>query len=470
MRKVTVLTAVLLIISFRSLAAVINVPSQYSTIQAAINASVNGDTVLVEPGTYNENINFRGKRIVLTSRFFLTLDPATINSTIINGGSPLHPDTASCVIISSGEDSTTVLQGFTLTGGTGTLWDDEHAPGNRFREGGGLLIQYSKPVIQNNIIRNNFATNLSGAVGAGGGGIRMGDSYPRFYNNIIMQNQARYGPGIVLNYSGGVFKNNIICFNSGGINYNGGGAFWILSSSTAGPIVIENNSIINNSCTSGCGGISIQVSVVTIRNNIIRGNFSTNSNQIDLLGGTVNASFNNIQGGYAGTGNINADPLYADSNYVLQPGSPCIDKGDSSVIYNDVADPNNPSAAKYPSRGGLRNDMGAYGGPLTRILTNQLIGINEPGLNIPEGFVLEQNYPNPFNPSTVISYSLPVNGFIELKIFDILGNEITVLENGFKQAGNHSVNFNASGLSSGIYFYTLKSGEFTLTKKMMLLK
>lgn len=469
MVKFIIFTAVLLIFSIKTFSTIINVPSQFSSIQAAINSSVNGDTVLVEPGTYNENINFRGKKIVLTSRYYLTLDPATINTTIIYGGLPSHPDTASCVIISSGEDSTTVLQGFTLTGGKGTLWDDEHAVGNRYREGGGILIQYSKPIIQNNIIRDNEAINSTGGVSAGGGGVRMGDSNPKFYNNIIMSNKGIYGPGVVMNYSGGVFKNNIVCFNTGGSAYNGGSGFWILSNSAAGPRVLENNTIINNTASVGTGGVLCMSTNITIRNNIIRGNVSPGNLQVQ--GASIGqVTYCDVQGGFNGAGNLDADPMFADSNYVLQPGSPCVDKGDSSAIYNDIADPNNPSIAKFPSRGGLRNDMGAYGGPLTKLLTNQLIGINEPGVNIPQGFTLEQNYPNPFNPSTVISYNLPLSGAVELKIYDIIGNEITVLENGFKQAGEHSVNFSAGGLSSGIYFYTLKSGEFTLTKKMMLIK
>jgi hypothetical protein len=450
-----------------SFSTIIGVPSQYSTIQAAINSSVNGDTVLVEPGTYFENINFRGKKIVLTSRFYLTQDPATINSTIINGSTPSHPDTASCVIISTGADSTTVLQGFTLTGGTGTKWDDEHSPGNRFREGGGLLIQYSSPVIQNNIIRNNQAINNSGAVSAGGGGIRMGDSNPKVINNIIMQNQGLYGPGIVLNFSAGIFKNNIICLNSGATSYGGGGGFWILGTSPLGPRIIENNTILNNSAISGCGGIQIQISTVTIRNNIIRGNTPLSSLQIQG-GGTI--SYCNIEGTYPGPGNININPLFADSNYILQTTSPCVDAGDSNTIYNDPADPNNPVLAEYPSRGALRNDMGAYGGPLRRILTDQLIGIFGITDEIPNGFVLSQNYPNPFNPATKISFSIPVSGAVSLTVFDITGKEVKELFSGYKPAGTHTVNFDGVDYPSGIYFCRLTSEGYSITRKMMLIK
>lgn len=88
----------------------------------------------------------------------------------------------------------------------------------------------------------------------------------------------------------------------------------------------------------------------------------------------------------------------------------------------------------------------------------------------PDNFSLEQNYPNPFNPSTVISYQMPVNGNVVLKIYDVLGNEVTTLVNEFKEAGKHSIEFDASDLGSGIYFYTITAVNFTSTKKMTLIK
>jgi len=83
---------------------------------------------------------------------------------------------------------------------------------------------------------------------------------------------------------------------------------------------------------------------------------------------------------------------------------------------------------------------------------------------------LEQNYPNPFNPSTVISYQLPVTSKVVLKVYDVLGNEVATLVNEEKSSGNYEVEFNASGLTSGIYFYQLQAGSFVETKKMVLLK
>tara|TARA_Y100001935_G_scaffold223573_1_gene199125 strand:- start:23709 stop:26729 length:3021 start_codon:yes stop_codon:yes gene_type:complete len=89
---------------------------------------------------------------------------------------------------------------------------------------------------------------------------------------------------------------------------------------------------------------------------------------------------------------------------------------------------------------------------------------------LPTHIVLNQNYPNPFNPSTNISYQLPEHGRVRLTVFDALGREIATLVNGLQNAGNHSVTFDASGLSSGIYFYRLETGNFSTIKKMMLIK
>ena len=81
-----------------------------------------------------------------------------------------------------------------------------------------------------------------------------------------------------------------------------------------------------------------------------------------------------------------------------------------------------------------------------------------------------QNYPNPFNPSTLISYQLPASMYVTLKIFDILGREIKTLVNEQQNAGKHSVQFNASNLSSGVYFYRIEAGQNTDIKKLLLIK
>jgi len=97
-------------------------------------------------------------------------------------------------------------------------------------------------------------------------------------------------------------------------------------------------------------------------------------------------------------------------------------------------------------------------------------GVGNPDGSSPSIFRLNQNYPNPFNPSTTISYQLPIAGQASLKVFDVLGNEVALLINEEKPAGSYEVNFNASKLSSGFYFYKLQAGSFVETKKMILLK
>jgi hypothetical protein len=96
--------------------------------------------------------------------------------------------------------------------------------------------------------------------------------------------------------------------------------------------------------------------------------------------------------------------------------------------------------------------------------------VNNLPTDIPTEYMVEQNYPNPFNPSTEIRYQIPENGHVKLEIFDILGNLVTTLVDQELNAGYHSYNWNASGLSSGVYLYRITSGKFVATKKLMLMK
>jgi len=89
---------------------------------------------------------------------------------------------------------------------------------------------------------------------------------------------------------------------------------------------------------------------------------------------------------------------------------------------------------------------------------------------LPQEFQLQQNYPNPFNPSTVITYSIAKAGNVTLKVYNMLGQDVATLVNGYQAANTYKVNFNASGLSSGVYFYKLTSGNNEIIKKMVLMK
>jgi len=99
-----------------------------------------------------------------------------------------------------------------------------------------------------------------------------------------------------------------------------------------------------------------------------------------------------------------------------------------------------------------------------------LLGI-DPYINtVPSGYSLKQNYPNPFNPTTTISFDLPKDQTVTLKVYDMLGNEVKTMVEGYHRAGTYNMSFDASGFASGIYFYTLKTDSFTETKKMILVK
>ncbi len=96
--------------------------------------------------------------------------------------------------------------------------------------------------------------------------------------------------------------------------------------------------------------------------------------------------------------------------------------------------------------------------------------VREIGGNVPGTFELAQNYPNPFNPSTVINYSIPELAKVSIKVYNMLGEEVASLVNLEQSAGNYEVDFNAANLSSGVYFYSIRAGQFSVTKKMMLIK
>jgi hypothetical protein len=337
------------------------VPSQYTTIQSAIDASVTGDTVLVSQGTYVENISFKGKRIVVASNYLTTQSTNDIFATVIDGSNPPNPDTASVVRFINGEDSTSVLQGFTITKGSGTKWRDEHGAGT-YREGGGIICAFSTPTIKNNLIINNSAINASGISGAGGGGLRCGDGYVHLYDNVIMLNVGRdYGGGLVLNYCGVDMKNNIVALNRGAAIYGGGGV-WINGNPSSGkPHVLENIVVTGNASGSSGGGLMMEDGTAIVRNSILWGNIAGSGVQIGSAGGTATVSYSDVQSGVSGVGNFNQYPLFADSSLYLLSGSPCIDAGDTSAVYND---PSSGGLAVFPSMGSPRNDVGGYGGLL----------------------------------------------------------------------------------------------------------
>ncbi len=145
--------------------------------------------------------------------------------------------------------------------------------------------------------------------------------------------------------------------------------------------------------------------------------------------------------------------------------------GESIQIGEDITAP--ISNRSYEGLGGsyapYRN--GSTNDPMIRaVVKNPSVGVVNNNTGIPERFSLSQNYPNPFNPATMINFSIPVNSFVRLSVYDILGREIQQLVNNDLTPGSYSVDFNASALTSGVYFYTLTTNGFTDTKRMLLVK
>ncbi|MBD3225008.1 MAG: T9SS type A sorting domain-containing protein [Caldithrix sp.] len=206
--------------SFEILANILYVPNDYSTIQEAIDNSFTGDTVLVSTGTYIENIDYKGKDIIVGSYYLQTGNEEIIFQTIIES------DRGSVVTFKSGESNNAILCGFTITEGTGTVLSTPE--GNRIF-GGGIFISKSSPTIKNNYIVNNDM--ISG--GNRGGGISIKDSAnPLIYRNTITDNDII---GILT-----------------WVNYFGGG-IWIDSKSNPiiGGSIHNSNNIYGNTADNG---------------------------------------------------------------------------------------------------------------------------------------------------------------------------------------------------------------------------
>jgi len=243
---------------FIASAQIIHVPDDQSTIQAGINAASTGDTVLVDTGTYYENINFYGKAITVASNFILDGDTNNINNTIIDGSQPSNPDFASVVSFTTGEDTTSIINGFTITGGTGLL--DASIPA---RLGGGIIcINAGAKIIHNKIIGNEVDHQAY----AVGGGIActmyLQSKWIVIAHNVIADNYNNTINSYAL--GGGIFIGQATGYDielSARVSYN----------------TIENNSCYSDQSRADGAGVRIEGSdgvttILSFTNNLVKNN------------------------------------------------------------------------------------------------------------------------------------------------------------------------------------------------------
>jgi poly(3-hydroxybutyrate) depolymerase len=413
LRFLTVIQLILLCNTITS-AGVINVPEDHTTIQAGIDASADGDTVLVAPGEYFENINFKGKAIFLSSHYFLDQDPAYISSTIINGSNAQNSNNASVVTLRSGEDANSVLNGFTITGGRGTKYTSEwprHAGGGIFilsgasitnnhiinnnlignnppPDGGGIHVNSGSSntiIIRNNLIENNLVSGHSLVTGAG---ISLwGKADAIISNNTIIGNRVESINPIDENTGGGglyIADRNCMILNNvfSGNEASFGGAINAWGRKTGSNLRVINNTFVENIASIKGGGIYINHGHCTAINNIFWDNNAPDDPDI-FYRGNMNISYSITQDIFPGEGNIQTDPLFDPNEYYLSDASPAIDTGNPDPNFNDTEDSENPGFPLWPAKGTLTADMGAFGG-------NDTVDVEMEDYMMLENFLFEQ--------------------------------------------------------------------------------
>ena len=334
---------------------------------------------------------------------------------------------------------------------------------------------------QENIIRNCHISEATVCA------IEVDSSKVDIIENIIFENTSSYlSSAINVNYSDevlihkNIIANNISSELSGGIGC------------TYSNIEISNNLIVNNTGLSA-GAISLRSnSDANLINNTIANNLSQNSvififnsspiitntiisdigNVFYILLGSPTVSYSCITGGYEGIGNIDDDPEFVNpsiasgaefdglsASWDLPESSPCIDVGDNSPVYWEFDLQGNPRIYN-----GIV-DIGAYEYIITNIEDHCVSAAS----------ALIGNYPNPFNPETTISFSNHKPGHIIIEVYNIKGQKVRTLVDKHLEASNHTVVWNGrndsgKSVTSGVYFYKMKSGNYSSTKKMILMK
>ncbi len=473
-----------------------HVPGDYETIQEAVDVSIEGDTILVQPGEYVENLNFLGKDIVIGSLFLTTANTEYINSTMIDGNS----DT-SVVLFENGESENAQLIGFTIRNGASTFGAgincfNNSSPTIKYCriiqnhasfDGGGIRCANSNAQILDCYISENHADRR-------GGGVSCTVGEPVLSNCTITGNSANEAAGIECRTNCDAVISN--CFIHDNIAESSGGG---ISLSNCNP-VISYSTIYNNEAETHGGGIHCYRSNPVIINCTISGNRAFLSGgivcnyysnptcinsilwgnfpqeiyfypQSDSVGITV--SHCDVTGGEERIanndngevnwldGNIDSDPFFLDpdnGNFNFHPRSPCIDAGTAFFVWEEDT-LLNLSDDQYA---GDAPDMGAIEYGYVAVSTESSIQ--------PHSLVLFHVYPNPFNAVTTISYTISELLHVELVIYDIYGRLVKTLFTGIRESGVHRITWNGSNLPSGLYFVRLKASNQVFTQKVMLIR
>ena len=362
-RAILLSLALLSIVTTNAQAETRLVPADYATIQQAIDNSNDGDTVIVEAGTYPENINFSGKNIVVSSTD--PEDSEIVASTIIDG-----KGRGSVVLFENGETPEAVLAGFTITGGYGT---ENLLFGEGLLWGAGIYCNNASPTIKRNVIAENYGAlgtedtqnscyggaiacveceaiitqnmiiNNTAFAGAGIMTYPFSDPFsdpsnetgsighPVISNNIIYDNSALIGGGVVLLYGGHLINNTIVGNDislAGSDIGEQGGNVYVASHPELGQCLIVNNIICNAKSGGGIYSDSPEGDIVAYNN--VWNNLPENYYALDP------DTFEMVSDGTAGRtgldGNISQDPLFFRGSFNITADSPCHDAGDPNYI------------------------------------------------------------------------------------------------------------------------------------------
>ena len=246
--------------------------------------------------------------------------------------------------------------------------------------------------------------------------------------------------------------------------FDGGGINCTVNSEVA----FVNNTLSRNGAGGYGGGFfSGWYTSSKLTNNILWGDTaSLDGDEAYSLSETFGIAYSDVDGGWQGLGNIDTDPLFRPDYRLMSRecgdslDSPCIDAGSPNISDNFLD--------CLWGLGTAASDVGAFGGGNSS--QPDAVGVYPDEAPAPRKLAVSQNYPNPFNSQTEISYVVSRPGRVTLEIFDILGRRIEAITNENQQAGYHKIAWDATGLPSGVYFYRISDGEFSATRRMLLVK